>query len=275
MSLFTCPLCGGTLARTVHSYVCTTGHSFDIASEGYVNLLPANRKHSKDPGDDKNMVRARNRFLSGGWYAPLRDALAENIAALAPENAAFLDCGCGEGYYTTGIADTLTEAGIPAQISGIDISKQAVRRAAKRLKAAEFAVASCYRLPLADESVNVLLACFSPLAINEFRRVLKPGGAFVYVVPAPRHLWEMKRVLYEKTYENPLLMPEYDGFSHEETVTVSRRVTLPSQETIADLFTMTPYLWKTPREGVERLKALETLELETSFDVHIYRKLYQ
>lgn len=275
MSLFICPLCGGRLTRGVHSYRCAAGHCFDIASEGYVNLLPVNQKHAKEPGDDKEMVRARSRFLSGGWYAPLRDMLAENTAALAPENAVFLDCGCGEGYYSAGIADALKVAGISARVAGIDIAKPAVRLAAKRLRDAEFAVASCYHLPLADGSVDVLLNCFSPLALDAFRRVLRPGGIFFYVVPAPRHLWEMKRVLYEKPYENPLLMPEYAGFVHENTLTVSHRVTLPDQAAIMDLFTMTPYFWKTPRAGIERLKTLEMLETETAFDIHIYRKRYR
>ncbi len=256
MSLFICPLCRGALQENARSYVCGQNHVFDIASEGYVNLLPVNRKHAKQPGDDRNMVRARNRFLSQDFYSPLRDALSARIAQTAPEAAAFLDCGCGEGYYSSGIVEALAAAGKAPRAAGIDISKSAVRLAAKRLKTVEFAVASCYHLPLMEESVDVLLNCFSPLALEEFRRVLKPGGVFYYVVPAPKHLWEMKETLYDAPYENPQVSPEYDGFARAETVSVTRRVLLPSQESISDLFTMTPYLWKTLRAGVERLKAL-------------------
>lgn len=272
MSLFVCPLCGGSLQKNARSYICGQNHVFDIASEGYVNLLPANRKRSKLPGDDREMVRARNRFLSRGFYAPLRDTLAEDIAKSAPDHAVFLDSGCGEGYYTKGIFEALTAAGKAPRAAGIDLSKAAVRLAAKRLHAGEFAVASCYRLPLAGETADVLLNCFSPLALAEFRRVLKPGGAFYYVVPAPRHLWEMKRVLYAAPYENPRVSPEYEGFEPMKTLSVSRRVLLPSQEMISDLFSMTPYFWKTPRAGADRLRAVERLEIETSFDIHVYRK---
>ena len=275
MSLFVCPLCGGVLQKDAHRYVCGQNHVFDIASEGYVNLLPANRKHAKQPGDDRDMVRARNRFLSQGFYAPLRDALAESIAKAAPEETVFLDSGCGEGYYTAGIAEALAAAGKAPRAAGIDLSKSAVRLAAKRLKTGEFAVASCYHLPFADKKADVLLNCFSPLALAEFFRVLKPGGAFYYVVPAPRHLWELKQVLYDAPYENPRVSPEYAGFEREETLLVSRRVLLPTQEAVSDLFSMTPYLWKTPREGVERLRAQEELEIETSFDIHVYRRRRQ
>ena len=75
VSLFCCPLCAAPLERNQRAYICPNGHCFDVAREGYVHLLPANRKHSKAPGDDKGMVTARNRFLSKDYYAPLRDAL--------------------------------------------------------------------------------------------------------------------------------------------------------------------------------------------------------
>ena len=75
MSLFCCPLCAAPLTRGDHSYACPGGHSFDLAATGYVHLLPANRKHSQNPGDDKAMVAARSAFLDRGYYAPLRDAL--------------------------------------------------------------------------------------------------------------------------------------------------------------------------------------------------------
>ena len=141
-SLFRCPLCAAALTREEKRYACPTGHSFDRAAAGYVHLLPANKMHSKDPGDDKGMATARNRFLSGDYYAPLRDTLAELACAYAPEHVRILDAGCGEGYYSAAVFQALDRAGKAPMLAGIDLSKHALRRAAKREKAAEFAVAS-------------------------------------------------------------------------------------------------------------------------------------
>ena len=123
-SLFCCPLCAAPLSRGERTYACPNGHSFDRAKEGYVHLLPANRMHSKSPGDDKGMAAARGRFLSGGYYAPLREALS--AARGAP------------------------------RLAGVDLSKPSVRQAARRAPGAEFAVASAYRLPLADGAADLL-----------------------------------------------------------------------------------------------------------------------
>ena len=125
-------------------------------------------------------------------------------------------------------------------MAGTDISKFALRAAARREREVEFAVASSYRLPLESESLDVLLNCFSPLALEEFQRVLRPGGWFFYVVPGPEHLWEMKEILYDVPYPN------------EEKET--------------------PYFWRTPKAGSERLAALETLEIRISFRVHVFQK---
>jgi len=273
MSLFICPICGGTLNSDGQKYACPLGHNFDIAREGYVNLLPANKKHSKTPGDDKNMVLARNRFLSGGLYEPLRSALIGLVSSLSAENANILDSGCGEGYYTEGIFMALADDGKTPRIAGIDISREAVRLASKRLREVEFAVASAYHLPVGDESADMVLNCFSPLCQEEFRRILRRDGIFIYVVPAPRHLWELKSALYDKPYENERLSIEYEGFSRERTLTVESRILLPDRTNIEDLFTMTPYFWKTPREGILRMEKLENLETEISFDIHVYRKV--
>lgn len=273
MSLFICPICGKSLKKEDRLYQCPDGHSYDIASEGYVHLLPANKKHSKLPGDDKNMVRARNRFLSAGYYEPLRNALQSLFLELSDKSPSILDSGCGEGYYTEGISHALAQHGILPQIAGIDISKEAVRLAAKRLKEAEFAVSSAYHLPLADESADLILNCFSPLCESEFCRVLKPSSCFIYVVPAPRHLWELKCAVYDSPYENERSCPEYSGFKLLKTVTVKNRILLPNKNAISDLFTMTPYLWKTPAEGKSRLGALDSLETETSFDIYAYQKI--
>lgn len=268
MSLFCCPICNSPLVRGERVYSCPNRHSYDIAKEGYVNLLPANKKHAKDPGDDKEMVAARTRFLDGGHYAPLREALAALVSERSPK--AVLDSGCGEGYYTAGICQALREKHSNVRMAGVDLSRSALKKAARREKAAEFAVASVYHLPIADHSVDLLLNCFSPLALEEFRRALRPEGTFLYVVPGAGHLWELKQVLYEKPYENEEAESVYDGFEYERIVPVDFTMKLDAPA-LQDLFRMTPYCWKTPREGVERLNALEGLDVTASFRVHVFR----
>ncbi len=272
MSMLRCPVCGGGLTREQKRYVCGKHHSFDLAREGYVHLLTANQKHSKAPGDDKGMAAARNRFLSGEYYAPLRRALEELADGYTENHPAVLDSGCGEGYYTAGICRRLTESGKQPRMAGIDISKFSLRWAAKRTDAVEFAVASAYRLPVADRSVDLLVNCFSPLGLEEFRRVLKPGGVFLYVVPAPKHLWELKEVLYERPYENKEEEILYPGFAYEEIRRVRDSAHLPDGQTIQDLFQMTPYYWRTPRAGRERLAERKELDVSIAFDIHVFRK---
>ena len=269
-SLFVCPVCSRGLTREAGRYVCGGGHSFDLAREGYVNLLPANRQHSKAPGDDRGMAAARTRFLEGGWYGPLRERLCSLVEKYAPERPALLDAGCGEGWYTSALAETAAAMG--GRTAGVDLSKPAVKKAARRCPSGEIGVASVYHLPLEAGTVDVLTDCFSPLAAEEFYRVLKPGGIFLYVVPGPRHLWELKRVLYENPYENEERREEYPGFRYLEVDPVETTFTLPSQADIQDLFRMTPYFWKTPREGAERLARLDALTVTGQFRIHVMRR---
>ena len=267
MSLFRCPICGAPLTREGRTYTCPNRHCYDVAREGYVHLLPANQKHSTNPGDDKAMIAARTAFLDGDYYAPLRETLCTVVSAHGGQNPKILDVGCGEGYYTQGLAQ------LPgAQIAGVDLSKAGLKKAARRVNEGEFAVASVYHLPVADEAVDVVVDCFAPLALEEYRRVLRKGGLFVYVVPAPQHLMEMKAVLYDTPYPNPEERVEYEGFSYVDILPVTTTFTLPDQASIQALFGMTPYAWKTPRAGVERLEQLEQLTVTADFRVHVFRR---
>ncbi|MBQ3379543.1 MAG: methyltransferase domain-containing protein [Clostridia bacterium] len=270
--LLRCPVCARPLIKTQKTYVCEKGHSFDISSHGYVNLLTAGDKNSRFPGDDKQMASARHRFLSGGYYAPLAHKMERLVIYHAPPRAVIIDAGCGEGYYTSSVCAALKEQNNAARIVGFDISKFILKYASKRAPDIEFAVASSYRMPVNDECADILINCFSPLALEEFRRVLKPGGIFIYVVPGREHLFELKEILYDKPYENEEKETPYEGFLYESIVPVKTRFMLSSREDIADLFKMTPYYWKTPRTGRERLAEKESLWVTAAFNIHVFKK---
>lgn len=269
-TMFACPLCGSALLREERRLFCRKGHSFDVAREGYVNLLPVNRRRSKAPGDDGDMVRARTRFLSGGWYEPLRTRLRTLVEESGISAPRLLDAGCGEGYYTAALSELVTAMG--GRAAGVDLSKAAVKRAARQCPRAEIAVASVYHLPLADARADLVVNCFSPLAAEEFRRVLRPGGYFLYVVPGARHLWELKEILYDRPYENPEKTEQYPGFRFLRAEPVETSFTLKTPEEIQDLFHMTPYTWKTPRDGVRRLAGCRELTVTAQFRIHIFRR---
>lgn len=272
MPNFICPVCSQSLIKKEKSYICKNRHTFDISSKGYVNLLPANKKHSAAPGDDKLMVTARNSFLSLGYYSHLKETLENFADKYSGKTVSVLDCGCGEGYYTQGVCQKLVQQRKQAEIKGIDISKEAVAIAAKRLKEGEFAVASSFHLPIQDKSVDVLINCFSPLCLKEFTRVLKKNGVFLYVVPAPKHLWQLKEALYEKPYENPLKEEQYDGFELIETVKAEREIYIDNNADINNLFKMTPYVYRSPKEAQEVLLKAEKLTVNAHFIVYVYRK---
>ena len=264
--IFSCPVCNGALSRLDRTYKCQSGHSFDISKEGYVNLLLSN-KNSDTSGDDKEMVRARTAFLDRGYYSPLRERMYKLIKELCPDSPVILDAGCGEGYYTS-LYSTLSDSTF-----GIDISKSAVKHAAKRCKNASFAISSVYHMPVTDESCDIIINCFSPNAPDEFSRVLKNGGYLLYVVPAPRHLWELKSVLYDTPYENEEKEEMYDGFELLKIEKVTTCFTLDTNEKILSLFHMTPYTWNTPKESAERLSGLDRLCVTADFRIHVFKKV--
>ena len=274
MSLFICPICKNDLSDDGKRLFCESGHSFDKASEGYTHLLPANKMNSKIPGDSKEMAASRSAFLSKGYYEPLLKKLCEVVETLSfGKEPLILDCGCGEGYYTAGIYEYLKDKGLKPKIAGFDISRPSVKRAAKRSRDIEFAVASVFDIPVGCSKFDILLNVFSPLCENEYHRVLKNMGYYIYVVPAARHLWGLKAAIYDNPYENSEEDIQYEGFEHIKTERVRYEFTLDNKEDIASLFQMTPYYWKTSAKGAEKLSVLESLETEAEFDIHIYRKI--
>ena len=262
-----CPVCGARLMTDKRTYFCQTGHCYDRAKDGYVNLLLRQNKGAH--GDNRPMLIARRDFLDRGYYAPLSNRLAEVLTPRLSEDAHLLDAGCGEGYYASVVARQYPKT---LRILGIDISKEALRLAAKRLPDAEFAVGSLYALPVLGDSQDAVSCFFAPLVPTEFLRVLKSGGCLVMAVPGKRHLYGMKKVLYETPYENEVRDPTLDGFLLEEEHRVENQVVIQGKGDIGALFAMTPYFYRTSSEGRARLEALDCLETELSFRLLVYRK---
>lgn len=256
-----CPNCHGELKREERTFRCQNGHSFDVARQGYVNLLVNARKET---GDNKAMVKARTAFLEQGHYRCLRDALRGIVQELPVRLIA--DCGCGEGYY----AQAAAEAG--KEIFAFDMSKYALMKCARRHPDIHAFAASIYDLPLEDECVDMVMSIFAPFAQTEFLRVLKPGGYVLKVGPAHDHLLELKQVLYEQVYENHEETKSDPGMALCFTRTVRDQITVEGQEMIYALFQMTPYYYRSPQAGVSRLNALAQLQTRISFRMELYQK---
>lgn len=244
------------------SQICSSGHSFDRASTGYLNLLPpsGNRHH----GDNKEMIDARRALLNSGLYAPLQKALHKAIDRLLDDTAVIWDSGCGEGYYTAAIADS------PRTVYGSDLSTEALKAAAKRSDALELVAASAYSLPAQTSSCDALLCLFAPLALDEFRRILKPNGLLIEAVPGERHLFGLKEAIYDTPYENKVNRDAPQGFSILETIEIRDTVTLNDPILISQLFAMTPYAYRTNLQGRERLGRLDHLVTELHFYLFVY-----
>ena len=258
-----CPLDGTPLHCTGSAWRCASGHSFDIASQGYTNLLPVQHKRSRDPGDSKEMVAARRRFLTAGFYQPIATAVSRAALAGLTSNASIscLDAGCGEGYYLRELAAAVPDART-LEVLGLDISKWAVLSAAKQDKRPTWVVGSNANLPVLSGTLDRVLCMFGFPVYAEFVRVLKPGGQLVLVDAGPDHLRELREIIY------PTLKPERaadlqtpEGFRRLPTETLRFGIELTNAEQIADLLAMTPHLHRATAEGRARAAALTALSL--------------
>lgn len=237
-----CPICRDPLEPAGNARACARRHSFDMAREGYLNLLPVQQRKSREPGDNPVMVQARRAFLDAGHYGPLREAVVAEVARLAP--AALLDIGCGEGAFTLAFADAC------ADVTGIDIAKAAIQRAAKRDRRVTWLVAGSACLPLADASVDLACSLFSPLPVAELQRVLRPGGHLLLVTPGADHLMALRRALFES------VVPHRPGkfaavLGQAFSLASSREIRFPlhlDATGLQQLLAMTPYAWRATPE---------------------------
>ncbi|MFI7061030.1 putative RNA methyltransferase [Kribbella sp. NPDC050124] len=189
VTVLRCPVCSDALALTGRTAGCSQGHSYDLAKQGYLNLLPS--ASSGIDGDSAAMVGARTVFLGGGHYAPIRDALILAAAGLR-EDDLLVEVGAGTAYYLSGVLGTAPgRRGI-----ALDVSRYAARRAAKVDRRIGSVVCDAWQeLPLLDDSAQLMLNVFAPRNAAEMARVLAPGGTLLVVTPNQEHLAELVGVL--------------------------------------------------------------------------------
>ena len=262
LSSLACTVCGGALSLTGNekSLVCENRHCFDIAKSGYVNFS------STHGGDSKEAVLARREFLALGYYRPIADAVVSSLKKYSRGPLVF-DLGCGEGYY----GDLVANAGFT--LGGFDLSRPAVEAAAKRKNPnAFYAVAGIFELPLKDGCADALTNIFAPCAEAEYTRVLKNGGCLIVAGAGEDHLHGLKAAIYDVPSKNTVRADLPKDLRHAETVRVRYDIELKSNAEIRELFSMTPYYYRTDKAGFERLGALESVKTEIDVNLDIYIK---
>lgn len=263
---YTCPLCSAPLTLNNRIYQCINNHCFDLAKEGYVNLLPVQFKHSKNPGDNKAMVNARRDFLEKGFYQPLATRLVELQQKFARKEDAILDAGCGEGFYTHQHKTPLN------QVYGVDIAKEAVKKAGKKYTDCHFSVGTLSQLPFSDSYFGWIVSIYAPILEQEFTRVLNHGGYLVTVTPAKQHLIELKALIYqhaqqhdeEKCPINNLTLVHQEHLSYEMKLTTG-------QDTL-NLLSMTPFAFKASEQVKTQIAQTDNFNCQADFHIRIFKK---
>ena len=260
-----CPVCGNELNREDRSYVCPEGHRFDIARQGYVNLLTVNQKHSLNPGDTREQVLSRRAFLEEGHYAPIAQTLIDTAKELGISGP-ILDVGCGEGYYSARLAQVLG-----LELAGFDISKEAVRCAAAKYKGHQWFTATAAHIPVADQSVGLMTSLFALTLPEEFRRVLKSEGYYFQVLAAQDHLLGLKSIIYpELKFKEKDTVPELPGFRLVKSVPIRFTFTVEGEQ-VRNLFSMTPHVFRISKAGAEALDKTESLTDTASCVLNVYQ----
>lgn len=268
-----CPLDGLALRETGAGLGCAQGHRYDRAREGYVNVLGNRHKASSDPGDSKDMVRARSGVLDSGLFEPLAQTLVRRIDTLAPSGPCRIaDAGCGDGYYLDYIRRHVADRDVAC--AGFDISKPAIQAAAKRSRDCLWLVANNRWPPFVTGSTGIITCLFGFPVFDAFRAVQPAGGHVVMVDPGPDHLLELRAIIYPKVRRSPppdLSDATLAGYAPQDTETLTYRKSLKTADAIRNLLMMTPHYFRMPREGWEKLATLTAIEVTIDLAVRVLR----
>ena len=240
-------------------------HSFDFSADGYLSF-------GVTGGDSKDAVAARKTFLrTTNCYMSAALDICDAVKRYLPDCKTLVDAGCGEGYYTSMLAEACENA------VGFDLSKFACSAGAKQAKrdgkdGLLFATASVFELPIKSGSVDAVTNIFAPCAEEEYRRILRDGG-YLFVVGAGReHLMGLKKAIYDDVYENGQRADLPKNMEHIERISSRYSVNILGKDNVSALFSMTPYYWRTKESDREKLAHIDSLETDIEFEINIYRK---
>ncbi|WP_084331253.1 putative RNA methyltransferase [Ruminiclostridium cellobioparum] len=278
-TIFRCPNCLRALRQGEKQYFCPNGHSFDISRKGYVNLLLPGHTGAGNPGDSKEMLQSRRDFLDKGYYQKFSDKLnslvdlsrVELSKNEADRNINLYDAGCGEGYYISRLKAVLKSRYSQQEISyyGTDVSRDAINYAAGRDRSIHFAVASNYHIPILNNSVDYIFCIFAPRDEKEFRRILRTSGKLAVAVPGARHLYGLKKTMYEAPEVIGQKGTVREGFKLLEETNICYEIHLEDKRDILNLFTMTPY---SRHADIENIKKMDRLSTEVDINILIYER---
>lgn len=286
-----CPVCSHSLIRRDKQFLCENNHQFDVAKQGYVNLLQPQHKKSKQPGDSPEMVEARYRFLDEGYYQAISDQVNELILKDArikrdtSQPYCITDAGSGEGYYTQRLQDCLKTIANPpspnnkpenAQIIGFDISQRAVKASCRRSKSIQWVTATSSHIPVASKSQDAVLSLFSRIVPDEFSRILKEDGILYVASTGPNHLIELRNKLYQDVKQlayNPTstLAEKFTPLEQSLCANIHYKIDINGGQAISDLLLMTPHYWRATESAKESLQTLKSLTVTIDIMLTGYR----
>lgn len=292
LDILACPLCSGKLSCDGGSLKCALGHTFDISKSGYVNLLPPGKGKNSHTGDERDMVKARANFLSRGYYDRLDTRSAEIISDMPQDEMTLVDMGAGEGRHTLKTTSELISRGKKMLSVGFDASKYASECGMKKSRVAGlsekkpydmtsraslvFIPANIFSLPIVNDCADVCLSMFAPIPWDEAYRVLKKSHDSMLLVlsSGKNHLIELRSLIYDSVNISDSLpeIPEgNDSFVSAGTTELCYTAHLENSEDIKNLFTMTPFYYKTTEEGKKRLYSQNELDVTVDVNYTIFK----
>lgn len=248
LSLFACPICQESMTiQEQGRMVCSANHSFDIAKQGYINMLT----HGAASKYSKELFESRKTVIDSGIYDEIEDKIIEQIAPAQT----VLDTGCGEGSHLARIMAEKKGIGV-----GIDIAKEGILAASRHYPEQIWCVGDLVKSPFAKSSFDAILNVLSPANYEEFKRLLTPGGCVVKVVPQSRYLHELRAQLYadsdKESYSNDQIVARFKESFMEVSVKRITYTTPFATELIPALLEMTPMGWHKKEGAAIRLNEI-------------------